>query len=195
MDDDGESLDPRGRRIDPSRFIWRDGAPVHDEARDAEYTRELGERLVDAYARDNVVQSTQLTAHAALLLLRHKNNTIDLMRLLRAGGKVDDLPLLELYAEVERELSELRGLMQPGGVRLAPILESGSAVDVVADGLRHFSIYHTRAALTRKGDRVFPTDRSLLFYYSNRLEGYRLGRALCVKPALNAEHRGLFRGA
>jgi glycerol-3-phosphate O-acyltransferase len=191
VDDDGDSLDPRGRVIDPRDYVVRDGVVVEDAQRDAEFTRELGERITETYARDTVIQATHLTAHAALLLLRQKNPATDLVRLLRAGGKVDDLSLREVYAEVDRELAELRGLRDRGGVRLAPLLEHGSADDVVAEALKHFSTYHTRAALTRRGDRLFPTERGLLFYYSNRLEGFRLERGLGLKPALSADHRSL----
>ncbi len=61
----------------------------------------------------------------------------------------------------------------------------------MANAIKHFSTYHQTAALTRKGDRIFPTDRSLLFYYSNRLEGYRFERDLGLKPALTADHRSI----
>ena len=191
VDDRGESVDPRGRQIDLRRYVMRDGEVVDDAQRDGEFTREVGERLVGAYARDTVVQATHLTAHAALLLLRRANPQTDLVRLLRAGGKVDDLDLVDVYREIDRQLGELRGLAARGGVRLAPTLQSGGADDVVAEGLSHFACYHTRAALTRRGDRLVPTDRSLLFYYSNRLEGFRLERALGLQPALSPDHRSL----
>ncbi len=191
VDDAGESLDPRGRVIDPRGYVLRDGEVVVDAQRDAEFTREVGEKITDAYARDTVIQSTHVTAHAALLLLRKKNPQTDLVRLLRAGGKVDDFPLRELYAEVERQLTELRGMHGRGAVRLGPVVASGRADDVVNDAFKLFGCYHTRAALTRRGDRAFPTDRGLLFYYSNRLEGFRLERALGLKPALAADHRSL----
>ena len=191
VDDEGNSLDPRGRVIDPRDYVLRDGEVTVDPQRDAEFTREVGERIVDAYAKDTVIQATHLCAHATLLLLRKKNPGTDLVRLLRAGGRVEDLALREVYVEVDRELGEMRTLCARGGVRLVPTVEKGSADDVVAEALRHFSTYHTRAALTRRGDRVVATDRALLFYYSNRLEGFGLERGLGLKPALAADHRSL----
>jgi hypothetical protein len=88
-------------------------------------------------------------------------------------------------------LGELTGLARRGGIRLAHNLESTEPEDVVADALRHFAIYHTRAAATRRGDRVFATDRNLLFYYQNRLEGYRLERNAGLTPALSTDHRAM----
>lgn len=194
VNDDGESLDPAGRAVDPACYVMRDGEVVVDHQRDAEFTREVGERLSEAWARDTVIQSTHLVAHAALLLLRLKNPQTDLIRLLRAGGRIDDLSLRDLYAEVERELPELRGLAARGGVRLGPTVEQGSADDIVADALKHFACYHTRAALERRGDRVSSSERGLLFYYSNRLEGFRLGRGLGLASALAADHRSMAPG-
>lgn len=191
VDEDGNSLDPRGRVIDPREYVIRDGELVADAQRDAEFTREVGERIVDSYARDTVIQTTHICAHAALLLLRLKNPTTDLVRLLRVGAKVDDLALREVYAEVDRQLAELRALSARAGVRLAPTLEKGSADDVVAEALKHFSCYHARAALMRRGDRLFAPDRSLLFYYSNRLEGFGLERGLGLKQALASDHKSL----
>jgi hypothetical protein len=64
--------------------------------------------------------------------------------------------------------------------------------DTVADALAHFAIYHKRPAAKRKGDRLLPTDRTLLLYYQNRLEGYGLD-ALGGAPSLSPDHRSLSR--
>jgi glycerol-3-phosphate O-acyltransferase len=195
VDDDGNSLDPRGRVIDPARYVMVDGEPVHDDQRDSEYTREVGDKLVAAYARDTVIQPTHVTAHALLTLLRQQNHGTDLVRLLRGGGRVDDVELRALYGEVKGLLTDLRGLHERGGVRLQPTVQTADAEDVVAEGLRHFATYHVNPAAQRRGDRVAAPDRPLLFYYSNRLEGFRLERRSGLKPALSADHRTLARGA
>jgi glycerol-3-phosphate O-acyltransferase len=198
VDEDGESIDPHGRRIDPSLFVLKDGVPVHDDQRDEEFTREVGVRISDAFLKDNVIQATNVTARALFDLLRRLNPETDIVRLLRTGAAIEDVELLALYDEAERLLRDLRGLASRGGIRLSALVEKGSADDVVSEGLRGFSLYHTRAAATRRGDRVFATDKQILFYYQNRLEGYRLERAAGLKPALTADHRnirGLAKGA
>lgn len=191
VDDDGNSLDPRGRIVDPTCYVLVEGEPAIHPQRDAEYTREVGERVAEAFARDNVIQSTHVTARAIFGLLRRQNPDVELVRLLRAGAPREDVDLRSVYEETERLLSELRGLAARGGIRLGPYVQSGTAEEVVADGLRHFAIYHTTPAATRRGDRIFPTDRALLFYYSNRLEGYRLEREQALSPALSPDHRSL----
>jgi glycerol-3-phosphate O-acyltransferase len=189
--DDGESLDPVGRRVDPSRYVLVRGQPAIAPDRDAEYTREVGERIQEAYTRDNVIQSTNLTARAVFNLLRRTNPKMPLLRMLRTGGSEDDVALAAVVEEADRLLGRLRAIAKDGGVRLAPALESDPPEDVVADGLKLFSIYHTRPAVERKGDRVLPADRNLLLYYQNRLEGYDLEAGINQKPTLSSDHRAL----
>ncbi|MEM7679193.1 MAG: hypothetical protein AAF449_24715, partial [Myxococcota bacterium] len=83
-------------------------------------------------------------------------------------------------------LTELKARQAKNEVRLAPSLNK-SAEDVVADALALYSTYHTRPAARRRGDRVVATDRTLLLYYQNRLEGY----GLPGRPALSPDHRSL----
>ena len=65
-----------------------------------------------------------------------------------------------------------------GQLRLASELRIQEPEEIVADALRHFGIYHTRPVLTRRGDRLYPEDMNLLFYYHNRLTSYGLEREL-----------------
>lgn len=191
VDEDGESLDPQGRRVDPSRYVLSGGEPRVIADRDMEYTRELGERITDAYARDNVISSTNVTARAIFTLMQRANPKLDTLRLLRTGGAEETMELSLVIDETERLLRELRGLASRGLIRLAPGVDADPAEDVLADGLRHFAIYHARAAAQRRGDRVMPVDRNLLLYYQNRLEGYGLEASSGTQPALSGDHRAL----
>jgi len=196
VDDDGESLDPNGRIVDTARYTYVDGAPEECVQRDMEYTKELGERIAESFMKNNLLQSTHVVAFAMLSLLRLANPQTDIVRLLRIGGRVNDLDMREVFREVGRLLGVLRAMAADGKIRLADMLQDSAfeADEVVANALRHFSIYHKNPAITRKGDRLFATDRHLLFYYHNRLEGYDLAAPLGLKPVLRRNHRGL-RGA
>jgi glycerol-3-phosphate O-acyltransferase len=192
VDNEGNSLDPCGRIIDTARYVMHRQDPVHAPDRDAEYTREVGERIIDAFARDNVIASTNVLARAMFTLLRKQHPKLDLLRLLRIGGGGDDtFDLSQVHDETARLLFELRALEKRGAIRLAPGLRTDGVEDVVADGLRHFAIYHTRPAVTRRGDRMHPTDRNLLLYYQNRLEGYGLSRMEARPATLSHDHRAI----
>jgi glycerol-3-phosphate O-acyltransferase len=196
VDSEGQSRDPCGRIIDIERYVRQRGEPVASTDRDTEYTRELGERIMDAFSRDNVIASTNIIARAVFTLMRCANPRLDLLRLLRTGGTEESFDLKTVYLETERLFTELRALASRGMIRLAPGIEALSVEDLVADGLRHFAIYHTRPAATRRGDRLHPTDRNLLLYYQNRLEGYGLERLEARKSAtLTSDHRAIAQAA
>jgi glycerol-3-phosphate O-acyltransferase len=178
VDDEGRSLDARGRPIEIARYVSRDGVPVYDDQRDAQFTREVGEEVVKAYLRDNLVMTTHLVGYSLFNLLRRTNPGIDHYRLLRTGGTQSSFPMPEVHAEVERVLAALR--RREAGPRLGAIVEAGDVQEIVANALRHFSTYHTTPAAVRRGDRVFHENRNLLLYYGNRLRGYDLGRDLAA---------------
>ncbi|MBK8014713.1 MAG: 1-acyl-sn-glycerol-3-phosphate acyltransferase [Deltaproteobacteria bacterium] len=194
VDDEGQSMDPCGRTIDITRYITKDGVPTAVEDRDAEYTKELGLRIGDAFLRDNVLQSTHITARAIFGLMRRQNRDHTILRLIRTGGMYDDFEMGAVYREADRVLSALHKLEGRGGVRLGPSLRQPTE-DVINDGLAHFAIYHTRPAAFRRGNRLVPKDRNLLFYYQNRIEGLGIEADLELPPALSPDHRGLANAA
>ena len=191
VDDDGNSLDPCHRVIDTAEYVMRDGVPTHDAQRDAEFTREVGARLVDTFARDNLVQSTHLTARVVFTLMRKKNPKQNLIRVLRSGPEQDTFDLREVYTEMDILLRELQSQQQRGQIRLGPVVSQGNADEVVADGIRHFSTYHGVPAVKREGVVLRVMQPALLFYYQNRLEGYGLEDLNQVLPALSADHMRL----
>lgn len=194
VDENGESLDPCGRRIDAQKYVMRRGEVVEDAARDAEYTRALGAKVADAFVGDNEAQATHVTAKAVMNLLRQQNANIDLVRLLRTGGPVDDVPMNRLLDEVSRIRQALLDQEQQKRVAVDAKIRQASPSDIVADGLRHFAIYHTKPAAQRVGDRLIVPHRPLLFYYQNRLEGYGL-EPQGLSPSLSDDHRTLGRTA
>lgn len=175
VDLEGNSLDGRGRPIDIARYLVDEqGQVVDDAGRDHEYTRALGERIVDAFHRGNTVMPTHLVAFAVFEGLRRKNEGLDLYRFLRTGGQADSLPFSEAAAEVGRVRDELVKLAGAGKVRLDSRVRTDRPDDLVLHALRSLGTYHTKSALARQGDRVQSRDRNLLYYYRNRLTGYGL---------------------
>src|SRR5205823_14414820 len=101
VDEEGRSHDARGRAIDPRSYVLnREDKPVRDAARDAQYTRELGEVICDAYQRDTVVMATHLVASAAFEHLRRSVGKGDLFALLRHKDDVS-VPRAQLAADVD----------------------------------------------------------------------------------------------
>lgn len=176
VDEAGRSVDPRGRHVDPATYVMRDGEPVPDRQRDAQYTTELSEAIARSFLKDNVVMSTHVVSHALLDVLARKNPGMDRYRLLRTGGASPSIPMDEVCTATDRVLGALGEL--PVAPHLGDEVARNDVRGVVDDALRHYDCYHLHPAATRRGDRVFHEARNLLLYYGNRLRGYDLGRSL-----------------
>jgi len=183
VDEEGTSRDPRGRAIDPKRYLLGGGRIAEDRARDAEYTRILGYRIVEAYRRDNVALPTHVVAYALLEVLRRDLAQPDLFRMLRTIGADTPIESERVVAEVETVVAELRALEHDGRIRLSDELRTTDGRDIVTRGLRGLGAYHTTPVAVRRGTHLVVLDADLLFYYRNRLEGYALRGAPRLYPA------------
>lgn len=186
VDAEGVSRDPRGRAIDPKRYLLRDGRLIDDPARDAEYTRVLGGRIAASYRRDNVALPTSVLAFALLELLRRDLSQPDLFRMLRTIGADTGVDSARVVTEVEKLVAELRVLEHDGKIRLSDELRTIDGRDIVARGLRGLGTYHATPIVIRRGTQLVVLDADLLFYYRNRLEGYGLlgaTRLYSARPA------------
>lgn len=175
VDDQGQTLDPQGRVVDRARYVLNEQEEVATDAqRDAEYTRELGEQIGRAFYRDNVVYATHILARVMFSLLSEHNPEMPLFKLLRSGGRRRDVEMREVYARTAQVFARLKELEAAGEIRLDQGLMQVDAEDLVRNGLGHFAIYHSTAAVARRGDRLYSPDRNLMLYYANRLDGYGL---------------------
>jgi glycerol-3-phosphate O-acyltransferase len=168
IDDEGESLDARGRRVDPASYVRGAGGElVVDPQRDAEYTRGLGEEIARAFRRHTVFLPTTLVARCLYDRLAAREKTRDIYRLLRTGEGFE--VALEVLAEdVDRLRRAIGGRPEIGLVHER--VRAMRPVEVIEDALRAYKGYHTRPVAERYGDLVTIRHLRLLYYYQNRTE-------------------------
>lgn len=171
---DGESLDPNGRVIDPGDYLRVGGEVLRDDARDAEYTRMLSERIVDSYARNNIACATHVVAFALFNALYERSPQRDLYRFLRSLGPQVSISTEDLLPILQRLLDQLGAMADRGEIQLGRVVSSRRAGPVLEHALKRLQVYHTRPVVRREGERMHVNDANLLFFYRNRLEGYRL---------------------
>ena len=182
VDEEGVSHDRRGRAVDPSTYVKNArGDVVVDGARDTQYTRELGEEICKAFARDTVVMSTHLVATACFARLRSSSPAVDLFTVLRQREAVV-VPRDDLARDVVRLRDELLALEREGGVRVSEVVRRASGGDILEGALRAFGGYHKSAVLRSDPEGVVLADTNLLFYYQNRLAAHGLGWDVIAPP-------------
>jgi glycerol-3-phosphate O-acyltransferase len=171
---DGVAHDERGRAVELRPFLTVGGEVKHDATRDAEYTRELGERIASAYQSDNYVLSTHLVAWVLFRRLLERTPGRDLFLALRGAEIGEPLPREEVLAAIDRTVQALRALETARKVRLGAQVQHGSAEALLDEALGFFALFHARPVARREGAGVVVEDRSLCFYYHNRLTSYGL---------------------
>ena len=168
VDGSGRSMTPTGRVIDSGGYVEQRGKPAIDPARDAAYTRELGEVLAKRYEEDTVLMSTQVVAHVLFRHLVQATPGMDLFARLRLRGEIG-LDRETLCQELGEARDRLRELEAKGRVRTSDVVKEDTPGELLERALSFWNGYHDSTAATLEGDRVVLGDPSLLLYYQNRL--------------------------
>jgi glycerol-3-phosphate O-acyltransferase len=174
VDEEGRSLGPNGTVVDPVRWLTTRGELRPEAQRDHEYTRELGERLVERFHRENTVLTSHLVAFAFFELLRRKYPELDLYRFLRLSLEQRKLPFAELGQWVDHYHGELKKLAARGELHLSRELETGDAAAWIEDGRKQLGMFHEARVLRTEEGAVWTEDMNNLYFYRNRLTGYGL---------------------
>ncbi len=186
VDAAGASHDRHGRLVDATGYVvGRGGRPTRDPARDAQYTRELGDVICAAYKRDTVGMSTHFVAAAAFAWLRKSveagRGRGDIFALLRHADDVV-VTRAELASELDGLVDRARQMELRGEIVLTQSVRTGSGAALIDEALRAFAGYHTHPVIERRGDGLVLADTRLLFYYQNRLAAHGLGVDLIAPP-------------
>ncbi len=174
VDENGDSFDASGKTVDIKAYFKSGGKITKDQQRDNEYTRMLGERLVDRYHVENHVFSSHLVAYVAFEMLKNKHAHLDIYGLLRLLDEDRKIIRSEFAETCDRVIARLRVLADRGRVHLARHMINDTA-SIIEHGIKNLGIYHQKRPLTYIDESLMETESmSLLYYYHNRLEGYGL---------------------
>ena len=172
VDEEGRSIGPNGTYIDIAKYLTTNGELKKEPQRDREYTRLLGERLVDRYYKENTVLSSHLVAFAFFKALRKRYADLDLYRFLRLSASQRSMPLDQFILEAEDLRKKVAELADRGELYLSENLKKVDATSWVMDGVKHLGLFHDAAVIKVSGGVVTTEDMNLLYYYRNRLSGY-----------------------
>ncbi|HEY8431838.1 MAG TPA: 1-acyl-sn-glycerol-3-phosphate acyltransferase [Sandaracinaceae bacterium] len=171
VDDEGRSVAPGGKIVDPGTYVMRHGKPVIDAKRDAAYTRELGETILDVYKHETVLMGTQLVAHVLFRRLVRETPGVDLFGRLRFRGEIR-MTRAELVADIGATRDRAAELEARGEVHLSHFVRKRPPDEILDRAMAQWDGYHTRTVARQIGPDVIAEDPTLLLYYQNRLVDY-----------------------
>ncbi len=178
MDADGNSFDQYGNCIDIEAYFKTKGEIREDLQRESEYTKILGDHIVERYRKDNIVLTSHLLAFAAFEMLKYQNPRLDLYGLLRLP--TDDYvfskePLHEVISQLREALLQME---HRGEIKLSEQIH-WEVEKLIEDGMAHLGNYHLTEPLYQdKKGQILSDNFKLLYFYHNRLENYGLQRKI-----------------
>ena len=149
---------------------------IQNRQREREYTRFLGERIVERFQSENVVLSSHLTAYTAFKIFEKEHPELDIYGLLRLPTDEYVFPQELLFEKIEILKKRLFELEKAGKIKLSKEIHL-PAEKIVRDGVRKMGTYHAQKPLkfTKKGILICEMFR-LLYFYHNRLDSYELDK-------------------
>lgn len=177
VDSEGNSYNHLGKPIDIKRYFMTNGAMTEDNQRDEEYTKILGERIVEQYWKANTVLTSHLVCFTLFELIKKQFKEVDLFTLLRTPE--DEISIPEnVFLEAIANLKErLKVMSAAGELQISPEIR-WNVDKILEHGMRNVNLYHVTNPITRKANAFGSEDLKLLYYYHNRLDGYNLHKWL-----------------
>jgi len=178
VDEHGESYDQYGNRIDLKEYFVSNGKVSADLQRESEYTRHLGERIVERYYKDNIVLTSHLVAFAAFQILKNKNPRLDLYALLRLPPDDYIFPKDSMRSVVGQLRDRLMKMAEEDEIKLSEQL-MWDVDRLIEDGIKRLGTYHLAKPLRfTKNGQIVSESFKVLYFYHNRLEGYQLAQGI-----------------
>jgi glycerol-3-phosphate O-acyltransferase len=173
VDSEGNSVDQKGNIIDIKDYFTKNGEIIEDAQRDGEYTRMLGEKIIEDFYRNARCSASHLAAFTGFEIIRKKNGKLDLYSLFRIP--VEDLEIdRNEFTEVYLKLREVIFKYEESGkIRVAESLKEENTEELIKNGVNNVGTFHAqRPLLFNKEGGVISKDLKTLYYYRNRLDGY-----------------------
>jgi glycerol-3-phosphate O-acyltransferase len=171
VDEQGRSLAPDGRVIDPISYVSRRGVPVVDHARDAAYTRELGRAIAEKYLANTVVMPTGLVAHLIFRRIVRATPGLDLFARLRHRGDIA-IVAEELVREIGAARDTLVALATEGRIHVSSVLRRAAPERILESAAETWNGYHSKPVVRMLNGSIIAEDPNLLLFYQNRLRPF-----------------------
>ncbi len=174
VDSEGISYDSHGRVVEPKKYVMSNGVITHSEQRDEEYTKALGEKIVEEYFKNNIALTTHILGFCLFTYLQKLNPNMDLYRLVRLTPEEAIINSNEAYAIIGRVKEQIINLYNQGKISIDEKLKTQTSSDIMGEASKNFNTYYEKELVSEKDTVLILNDIKILYYYHNRLKGYNL---------------------
>lgn len=175
VNQEGDSISKQGKIIDIKGYFEIENKIVKDEQRNFEYTKILGNHILDSYYKYNTVMSAPLVAFVYFQLLkrRHKNLSLYEQILLPREDRIVSRD--KVISAIEKIQEQLMNLHKEKKIQLSNNVMSLNAENLLKNGISNINLFNSKNILYIDSDRnVNSQDLRLAYFYHNRLKGYQL---------------------
>ncbi len=174
VDEEGNSYDRFGKQLQIEDYFKTDGVVQADYQREREYTKILGERIIERFHKDNVVLCSHAVAFVLFNLLRKQHPDLDLYGLLRLPAEDFEFPFEQVEAAMAKLVTALINLEEQGQLKLSEQIR-WKTEELVREGIKLSGAFHAQQPIKiKKNGMVASESFKLLFYYHNRITHYGL---------------------
>ncbi len=186
VDGEGNSYDRFNKQLDIKDYFLTDGVVAKNAQREREYTKILGERIIERFHKDNVVLCSHAIAFTVFNLLKKQNADLDIYGLLRLPSEDFEYPIKMVEDAMASLVVQLKKLEAEGNIRLSDEI-SWETEKLVEEGIRLLGAFHAQQPLKyNKAGNVVSESFKLVYYYHNRLDHYDLEKMVDWGSFLNA---------
>lgn len=171
----GESLSKQGKIIDIKGYFEIENKIVQDEQRNFEYTKILGDRILQSYYRFNTVMSAPLVAFVYFQLLKKRHTNLSLYEQILLPREDRIISREKALAAIEKIQERLMVLNSEKKILLSSQVMNLNAENLLKNGLSNINLFNSKNILYLDSDRnINSQDLRLAYFYHNRLKGYQL---------------------
>ncbi len=178
VDQEGRSLDKFGKEVILQDYFSVEGALTSNMQRESVYAKLLGEVVVDAYRKHNVILSSNIVSFCAFQLLCRTHPSHSLAGVLNSQEENFTLNLTEFEQLAGGLISLVTEQASTGYFTLSdePWEDVGA---MITAGIRKLGMYHSQKILfINQKNELICDDARLLFFYHNRLAGFGIEEML-----------------
>jgi len=184
VDMEGISYDSRGNKLDTVDYFKSAKEINIDEQREFTYISQLGKKIYKSFEEENIILASHLLAHVTFSLYADQHKGLDIFGLLNLPSSECKLDYKLVHNAMSDSIAFLREKETFGQLILSQVFEN-SIEEVIKYGLKQLGVYHQKKVLSLKNENFTSEDTKLLFYYHNRLVGYKIKKVINTKHTIN----------